>query len=256
MQTIIHFHFGRIPDIYKEKRWEYKLIHRVISSVDKVIIIDKNSYNTLKSYGYKNIYLMPNPLTPKVQEIINQNKTIIKQDNKIVFVGHVVETKGVFELIEACKEISNIRLKMIGYVTEEMKTTLKSKAGDNSENWLEFSGEIDYVSTIKEMMSAGVFVLPTYTEGFPNAILESMACACPIVTTRVGAIPEMLDVAHGDNYGLCVEPKNVVQLKTAIEKMLDDREYALQCGTNAQQRVNNLYSMPTIWNDLETIWKT
>ena len=81
-----------------------------------------------------------------------------------------------------------------------------------------------------------------------------MACACPIVTTRVGAIPEMLDIAQGDNYGLCVEPKNVAQLKTAIEKMLDDRVYALQSGANAQQRVNALYSMPSVWKQLEDIW--
>ena len=104
------------------------------------------------------------------------------------------------------------------------------------------------------MLSSGVFVLPTYSEGFPNVIIESMACACPIVTTSVGAIPEMLDIENGENYGLCVEPKNVEQLKDAIIRMLDNKDFASHCGINAQKRVNEMYSMTKVWQQMEQIW--
>jgi glycosyltransferase involved in cell wall biosynthesis len=190
-----------------------------------------------------------------VLDIIEKNKHIEKEERKIVFAGHCVEAKGIFELIEACREINNIKLKMIGYVSEETRYILLEKAGANSFEWLEIAGEKDYETTIKEMLSAGIFVLPTYTEGFPNVILESMACTCPIVTTKVGAIPEILDIANGENHGICIDPKNVKQLKDSIQKMLDNREYALQCGKNAQKRVNEIYSMPTVWNELESIWR-
>lgn len=256
VKSVIHFHFGRIPELYKKRNWEQKLLHYVIKLADKVIVIDQRSYETLTKRGYKNIELLPNPLTDKVTEIIESNYQIRKDDRKIVFAGHVLRTKGVFELIEACKTINNIRLKIVGYVTEDIKNELLSLAEVEKSGWLEFSGELSFEDTIKEMLSAGVFVLPTYTEGFPNVIIESMACACPVVTTNVGAIPEMLDIENGCNYGLCVEPKDVEGLREAIQKMLTDRKFALNCGRNAQKRVNDFYSMKKVWDHLEAIWLT
>lgn len=255
IKTVIHFRFGRIPDLYKIRNWEQKLLHKTIKLADKVVVINQMSYEVLLNEGYKNIEFLPNPLTQKVLQIIEQNKSIKREDRKIVFAGHCIHTKGIYELIEACKELENIKLKMIGTVSEDTRSRLLEKAGKNSDGWLEIAGEQDYEITIKEMLSAGIFVLPTYTEGFPNVILESMACACPIVTTKVGAIPEMLDIVNGENYGICVEPKNVEQLKISLQKMLDDRDYALHCGKNAQKRVNDMYSMPIIWRHLESIWK-
>ena len=104
------------------------------------------------------------------------------------------------------------------------------------------------------MCECDVFVLPTYTEGFPNVILESMACGCAIVTTPVGAIPEMLGEEDGKSYGLMVEPRNVEQLRAAIEKMLSDEEFKAACRENAQQRVNERYNMSSVWQQMVGVW--
>lgn len=251
-EAIIHFHFGRIPDLFEQHNWERKFLEKVIMLADKVIVIDKRSYNTLLQQGYKNIYLLPNPLAPRVAELINKNVKIQREQRKIVFVGHVVKTKGVFELIDACNTISDIEVELIGAVSEKMYSELVERA--HKKDWLKILGEHDTEFVIKEMLSAAVFVLPTYTEGFPNVIIESMACGCPIVTTCVGAIPEMLDNENGENFGICVEPKNVQQLKGAIERMLNEPDFAYRCGKNAQNRVKRMYSMSQVWNQLVGIW--
>ncbi|WP_285269916.1 glycosyltransferase family 4 protein [Kaistella rhinocerotis] len=254
VKTVVHFHFGRIPEIFETKHWEYKLLHRIIGKADTAIVIDKKSYDTLMHAGYKNIRLLPNPLTPTVTGLIEKNKHILRKERTLLFAGQTIVTKGVYELINACKTIPDIHLKMIGHVFEEMKTNLLAQAGEGHERWLSIAGEQDFETTIKEMLSCGVFVLPTYTEGFPNVIIESMACGCPIVTTNVGAIPEMLDIDNGDNYGLWVEPKNAEKLRGAILRMLNDKDFAARCGANAQNRVNEKYGMPKILQQIEEIW--
>lgn len=256
IKTCVHFRFGRIPELFEKKNWEYRILCKVIRLASRAVVIDRNSYDTLIAAGFENVDLLPNPLFANVAEIISDNREMVKANNEIVFAGHVIPTKGVFELIEAAKHIKGIRLRIIGAVSEEMRQRLFSEAGSGSETWLSIEGEHSQENIIKAMLSASVFVLPTYTEGFPNVILESMASGCPIVTTDVGAIPEMLDIENGFNCGICVRPKDVDSLKNAIEKMLNDREYAMNCGANAQKRVVEQYSMPIVWNKLITIWKS
>lgn len=255
IQTVVHFHFGRIPELCIKRNWEYKLLCKVLRIANRVIVIDKQSFDALQDKGFTNIDLLPNPLAPSVIKYVEANENaIVKEDRKIVFIGQVLKTKGVFELLEACKTIPNIKLRMLGYVNDEMKNELLNTLDAENNSWIEICGNQDYNVVLNEMLSAGVFVLPTYTEGFPNVILESMACSCPIVTTNVGAIPEMLDIENGFHNGITVEPKDVDGLRQAILKMLNDREYALECGVNAQTRVNKLYSMSKVWSQLEAIW--
>ncbi len=255
VKSVIHFRFGRIPELFQKKGWEYKLLIKVIKLADMVIVLDQKSYNALISEGYKNVQLLPNPLTPEISQIIEDNLEVRRAERTILFAGHVIESKGVFELLEACKSINNIKVKLIGQVTDAMLLKIKQSM-DGNNSWLEIAGEQDYETTIKEMLSAGIFILPTYTEGFPNVILESMACGCPIIASGVGAIPEMLKVDNAEDYGICVEPKNIEQLTNAIKKMLENPEYAKECGENARKRVNATYSMPTVWNQMTEIWKS
>ena len=254
IKTVIHFHFGRIPELVTKRNWEYKLLHRVIKLADVTIVIDEKSYCVLKNEGCKTIRLLANPLTPVVQQIIEANPDIERNKRKILFAGHVVVTKGVFELIETCKGIDNVEVKLIGPITNEIRLKIQEVYGTNN-SWLTIAGEQDYETTIKEMLSAGIFVLPTYTEGFPNVILEAMACGCPIIASSVGAIPEMLDVKNVKNYGICIESRNHSQLSSAINKMLTNLKFAQECGENARERVNAMYSMPTVWDQMSNMWK-
>lgn len=252
VKTVIHFHFGRIPELAKKNNWEWKLLTKIVKLADVVIVIDKASYDTLSKHNHKNIELLPNPLAPTVEILIENFKNQPKVTGKIVFVGHCIATKGVYELVKSCKDIEKIELKLIGPINENVKNDLINIS--EGMEWLKITGKLPFEEVIKEMITCNVFVLPTYTEGFPNVIIESMACGCPIITTPVGAIPEMLDMNTDTPCGICVEVKNIDDLKASIIRVLEDVSLANELSERAQRRVRNEYRIDKVWNKLIEIW--
>ena len=256
IKTIVHCHFGRIPEIIKSTNWENKLFNKLMHSVDQLVVMDKRSYNALQNHGYKKVSYLPNPLAVSVQQAIETNQDVERVPNKIVFAGHLIVTKGVFELVKACKQIQGVDLELLGHIPDEdIKRQLVALSEDPTGLWLHIKGARPFEEVLNKMLSCSVFVLPTYSEGFPNVIIESMACGCPIVATPVGAIPEMLDFGGVEPCGICVEPRNVEQLRDAIEILLADKDKATLYGKRAKNRVNEMYSIPKVWERLVDIWK-
>ena len=256
IRTFIHCRFGRLPEVLKSNGLEHRLFDKLLKIADGIIAIDMRSFHALRAYGCDKVFYMPNPLATSVEQLVMENDSIQRVPRKIVFAGQVMPTKGVLELVKACKQLKDINLFMLGHVPDEkVKSELFEIAGDGFESWLHITGALPFDQVIREMLSCNVFVLPTYTEGFPNVIIESMACGCPIVTTPVGAIPEMLDINSDRPCGICVEPKNVEQLKEAIESFLEDDDLARSYGRRAQTRVREQYAIDKVWNQLVSIWK-
>jgi glycosyltransferase involved in cell wall biosynthesis len=253
VKSIVHFRFGRIPQLFEQRNWEYHFLSKVVKKADKVIVLDKRSYKTLNNNGYLNIVLLPNPLAPGVQKTISEIGAIDREPRVLLFIGHCIVTKGVFELIQACKGISNIRLRLIGAIQNDIKEKLQEIS--NHGQWLEIMGEQPYDEVLRQLLSCGIFVLPTYTEGFPNVILEAMACGCAIVTTPVGAIPEMLEADNDKQYGLLVPPKSIEPLRNAISSFMNNAQFRESCGQNAEARVYERYTMDAIWGKMVEIWK-
>lgn len=252
VRSILHFHFGRIPELYEKQNWEWKLLKRTIKMSHTCIVLDNKSYTTLINNGFNNITQLANPLAPQVEQIIQQSSDITRDPNTILFVGHCVATKGIYELITACSKIPNIKVNIVGPIHDDIKAELEHIT--NKASWLEIKGQCDLETVIKEMLGCGIFVLPTYTEGFPNVIIESMACGCAIITTTVGAIPEILEAEEGKAFGIMIEPRNTEQLIDAIQKMISDSIFMKNCQTNVRNRVKERYNIDSIWQQITMIW--
>ena len=84
-----------------------------------------------------------------------------------------------------------------------------------------------------------VFVLPSYREGLPLALLEAMSIAIPVVATNVGAIPKVI---HDSVNGLLIEPGSVDQLVIALKKILEDEPLRKSLGIKGQEEVIAKYS--------------
>jgi glycosyltransferase involved in cell wall biosynthesis len=183
-------------------------------------------------------------------DIIQQNR----ETDSIVFVGHIIETKGVYELVKVCSYLNEVNnLTLVGPCSKQIKKDLIRIAETrNDGKWLSFTGEIEREQVFDFYRRCAIFCLPSYSEGFPYAILEAMAYACPIIATSVGAIPEMLN----NGCGICIEPKNEKKLTSAIESIINNRSYSLQMGVSAHQKVIEKYTMENVFDQYLNIWKS
>lgn len=243
VKFVLHTHFGRIPEIIDNNTREWKLMQKVIKLASNVITIDSKTYNKLKEH-YSNITYIPNPINP-----IPDNKE--KGLKKIMYIGWIVKTKGVEELIAAWNNVSSKyqdwKLELVGPYNDKYLESLNYK--DNAS--ITFLGELNHDKAMKKMKESSIFVLPSYTEGFPNVILEAMMYKKAIIATNVGAIPEML----GDDAGLLIEKKQIKELENALCTLIEDEEKRRVFGENAYKRVNANYITEIIFAKLEQVWK-
>jgi glycosyltransferase involved in cell wall biosynthesis len=95
-----------------------------------------------------------------------------------------------------------------------------------------FAGILIGRAKLEALRSADAFVLPSYTEGLPNAMIEAMAAGLPVVVSAVGSVPDV--VVHGVN-GLLVSPRDGVSLEGAMRRILSSPELRLRLGREAHR---------------------
>lgn len=253
IRTVLHFHCGRIPEIFRNNNWETKLLKRVFKNTDIPVVMDNSSLLTLDGMSVQGAVYVPNPLSSFVSKTVSANEGNVERvDKRLLFVGHVVDIKGVYELVEACSRLTDVTLRMVGHVEDDVKSRLENIASAREGNWLCFTGGLSREETIKEMLAADALVAPSYIEGFPNVILEAMACGTPIIASGVGAIPEMLD---NGKCGVVIKPRSADEICNAVEKLMSDKELKSSMVAKAKERVNNEYSISSVWSRLVNVWK-
>jgi len=102
----------------------------------------------------------------------------------------------------------------------------------------------------KYLSTADIFALPSYTEGLPNVVLEAMSCSLPVVATRVGGIPEVVEEGIS---GILVDKKSLDALKQGMERLIRNESLAKEMGINGRKIVMKKFS----WNrNAEEVIKT
>jgi len=97
-----------------------------------------------------------------------------------------------------------------------------------------------------------VFVMTSRWEGTPMALLEAMARACPVIVTKVGEVPNVID--HGYN-GILVDPGHPEQTATGLRGLLTNPESAQQMGLRARERIKTDYSIHTYVEKLAELYE-
>ena len=189
---------------------------------------------------------------------------LLEQENKkiILFVGRLVEKKGVKYLIKAFSKLpletqNTSVLWIIGDGDERME--LEQQAKQLGITNIKFWGQIQNKQLPDYYAAASIFVAPSVidskgdTEGQGVILLEAMASKTPIIATTVGGIPEV--ITHGKT-GVLVPPNDSSELSTAIESILNDNDTANKYIENALIKVNKDYSWKNITQKFISVFET
>lgn len=102
------------------------------------------------------------------------------------------------------------------------------------------------------LLGCDIFVLPSLSEGMPNALMEAMAAGRPVIATGVGGVPELLD---GPECGLVVPPGCPVAIADAILDLAGNPVRRASMGHAGRERVRTAFSMPAMIDNLERVLK-
>lgn len=178
----------------------------------------------------KNIIVIPNPLKPI-------NKVDVPLKKQIISVGRLNPEKGHRVLIEAFAKIENRdwNLILIGDGVER-KNLEQQITSLNISNRVVLKGELTDFG--KELSESQIFILPSLSEGFPNALIEAMSLPLACISSDCVAGPS--DIIKDGFNGVLVKPNDVEALTSKIDALINDEVLRNKLKDNAYKIIEDL----------------
>jgi len=230
----------------------------VCRKVSKVIVLSKEiKKNLYKRWNIdkKSIELVYNGVDSQTYTKYNKPFKEIKEkyniSNKyILFVGQLHKRKGVADLLKSIKNI-DYPCVIVGGGPE--RGNLEKLIKKLELNNVTLTGAIPRDDLISLYLEADLYVLPSTAEALPLTILEAMSSGLPIISTTVGAIPEIIE---NEKNGFLIEPHDINALKQAIKKLINNPSLARKIGCNNRNKILNKFDWKIIVNKLFVIYKS
>lgn len=164
-------------------------------------------------------------------------------DLRVGYVGGLQSYKGLDDLADALDETeADCEVVVAGDGPE--RDRLERRFGVDAV----FLGSVAYEQIPALYHEMDAFVLPSHTEGLPRVILEAQATATPVVATRVGGVPEVVE--DGET-GLLCDPRQPAELADAIDRLASDPETRATLGANGRTAVEADYSWDQMYDRYE-----
>lgn len=208
-------------------------------------ILQKSTYLIVLSESWRRFYIshchIPEQKVVVLHNPVDFPQNLPTKDDheqfKLLFLGKINQRKGIYDLLKAIAliktELSH-QIKLIIAGSGEIDETLNLAQKLGIEEKVDFYGWVNREQRNQLLAQTDLFLLPSYNEGLPMALLEAMSWAIPVITTPVGGIGEV--IVHTET-GWLVEPGDSQQIKTAIEFLLENLDLREQISQAARNKV-------------------
>jgi colanic acid/amylovoran biosynthesis glycosyltransferase len=163
---------------------------------------------------------------------------------EIICVGRLVPAKGQLVLLQAARILlsagERFHATLVGDGPD--RAHLEAFIRDNNlAGHVTLLGSLNHDRALEQVRSADIFVLASFAEGIPIALMEAMALQVPCISTGVAGIPEL--ISNGKD-GVLVPPSSVDQLASALKKLLRNPDSRRRLGEAGRKRVIESYNLP------------
>lgn len=256
VKLVYHFHNKGVST--RQDMWLDNLLYRFVFKNNDVILLSRYLYPDIQKYVPKErVYYCPNGIPDLTGDILGSIKNKVNRTVEILFLSNLIESKGVYILLEACKILYNKQISFhcafvggIGDVSEEQFYDNVQKL--HLENCVVYMGRKYGIEKETEFEKADIFAFPTYyhNETFGLVNLEAMQYSLPVVSTFEGGIP---DVVKDGVTGFLVPQKDAMALADKLEILINNAELRKQMGVAGRKKYEKEFTLDTFENTLTKI---
>lgn len=244
-KVVLHLHSGSDKIINSKFRFIYRILF--LYSDHSIVLAESIKYDLIEHFRFKKVSVLYNPC-PRIKEEYRS----IKKPN-ILFAGTLYDVKGYRDLIIAFSYISSMYpdWKIVFAGNGELDKAKKLARSLFIEDKVIFHGWVLDDGLTSLYRDSSFFCLPSYTEGFPMAVLSAWAYGLPVITTFVGGLRDVL--VHGEN-ALVIEPGNVKQLAECLELLITNQELRENLSYRSLELSTTIFSEETCIMKLDEIY--
>ncbi len=248
---IYDFYASNLPDGFP--RYVRKLIRRLVAFIEKygikftdaLFLVDESRYEEVKGSQIKKLEYIYNTPPDFVQKYKVEQQSS-NHDFRIFYGGLLHKSRGLEYMIEAVKELDNVKLIIAGAGVD---SGIIKKAAQQT-NKIYYIGYISYEKIIKYTMKADVLFafydpsVPNNKRASPNKLFEAMMCKKPLIVSNDSS---MAKIVNDENCGLVIPYGDVRAIQDAIAKLMEDKKLRQYLGANGRKAYEKKYS----WSIME-----
>jgi glycosyltransferase involved in cell wall biosynthesis len=224
--------------------WKYKLREKLVA-LSAAIVSNSSGGDSYwcSHYPKKRRYIIPNGLPLEIiREVIPQgpdHENVHPTNKVLLYAGRLEVSKNISKLIEAtCRVAKIFPIKLVicgdGPIRDALEKQVKQL---DLRGVVQFAGFIDSQKLWSWMKSSDMFCSLSSFEGFPNSVIEAMACGCPLIVSDIAAHREILD----DGCAFLVDQEDPENIANAIKSSLSN-------PTEARRRVETAKAVVQKWS--------
>lgn len=256
-RVVCQLHGGSWQTVCGDSRTLRRICHSILASADAVVVLSHIEKRIAEEFlRLSGVMVVPNAIDTS-EYAWGRNAFAQRKLQRIAYVGRLAREKGLYEAIDAIGELVS------SAVWRDLRFVIAGSGGARAEleqyvrrrgltRNVEFVGTVVGREKVNLLHSADLFLLPSYSEGLPYSLIESLAAGTPVIATNVGSIPEVIE--HGV-HGFLVEPRDWKQIVDAIKRIAGDPALLGAMSLNCRKRAVEYYGLDRLAKQMDDVYR-